>query len=265
MITTDYMMKQKAEIQNTIDRIVRFIDEAPQDRLICRRQSDVYRYSMKRTGNSLGEKEEYYLNRQSPLLMQLAKRDYYKKMLKDLRRELKAAEEYLRWHRDSSEVAAYLERHPGLRQLLPEVLVDKRNRYYQWANAEYPKNLSHPEHLIFITDGGFYVRSKSEQMIANMLLSEEIPFRYEDPVYLPGGEIIYPDFHLFSLRDYKEWYLEHNGRMLQEDYYRHYLWKLDQMRSAGIVPGVNLLQTFEAEGYPLEPDCVRSLIRLHLK
>ena len=83
-------------------------------------------------------------------------------MLKDLRRELKAAEEYLRWHRDSSEVAAYLERHPGLRQLLPEVLVDKRNRYYQWANAEYPKNLSHPEHLIFITDGGFYVRSKSE-------------------------------------------------------------------------------------------------------
>ena len=161
MITTDYMMKQKAEIQDKIDRIVRFIDEAPQDRLICRKQSNIYRYSMKRTGNSMGEntEQEYYLNRQSPLLMQLAKRDYYKKMLKDLRRELKAAEEYLRWHRDSSEVAAYLERHPGLRQLLPEALVDKRNRYYQWANAEYPKNLSHSEHLIFITDGGFYVRS----------------------------------------------------------------------------------------------------------
>ena len=250
MITTDYMMNQKAEIQDKIDRIIRFIDEAPLDKLICRKQGDAYRYTMKRT------EKEHYLSRQSPLLMQLAKRDYYKKKLKDLRRELKAAEEYLRWHRDISEVAAYLERHPGLRQLLPEALVDKRNRYYQWANAEYPKNLSHPEHLIFITDGGFYVRSKSEQMIANMLLAEEIPFRYEDPVYLPGGEIIYPDFHLFSFRDYREWYLEH---------YRHYLWKLDQLRIAGIVPGVNLLQTFEAEGFPLEPDCVRSLILLHLK
>ena len=64
MITTDYMMKQKAEIQNKIDRIVRFIEEAPQDRLICRKQSDIYRYSMKRTGNSLGKKEEqeYYLS-----------------------------------------------------------------------------------------------------------------------------------------------------------------------------------------------------------
>lgn len=199
------------------------------------------------------------------MLLQLAKRDYYKQYLKDLKREMKAADGYLKWHKDTSEVSQYLEKHQGICPLLPQTLISRENKYYAWANAEYGRNQEHEEHLIFITDGGFYVRSKSEQMIANMLLAEGIPFRYEDPVYLQNGSVIYPDFHLFSLRNYKEWYLEHNGMMLNNDYYNHYMWKMGQMRSVGIIPGVNLLQTFEAEGYPLEPDMVRGLIGSYLK
>lgn len=267
MSLVDDMIREKISLVKKIELVNSKIAGSPEGYLICRKKGNYFRYyhcTRIRRGKKTAEKE-IYLNKQSDLLLNLAKRDYYKQFIKDLQKDLHGIESYLKWHSGANNVQLYLEKHPGIREIVQPALIERKNKYFTWATEEYTKNPSHPENLIYITDGGFYVRSKSEQMIANMYLAEGIPFRYEDPVILSNGNIIYPDFHLFSLRDYSEFYHEHNGMMLNEEYYLHYENKLRKLRSAGIIPGVNLLQTFEADGYPLNPACVRDLINTYLK
>ena len=62
-----------------------------------------------------------------------------------------------------------------------------------------------PEELLYIqnwysderklaTLSEYFVRSKSEVIIANMLVSEDVPFVYEEPLYAPDGTMFLPDF-----------------------------------------------------------------------
>ena len=49
----------------------------------------------------------------------------------------------------------------------------------KWCAESYETNSSHPEHLIHTTLAGHKVRSKSEVIIANLLYTNHIPYRYE--------------------------------------------------------------------------------------
>lgn len=262
------IIKEKSSLLKKIKLVTQYLDAAPNGILVCRKKNDSYRYARKiktkGKATQVTARSEIYLRKDDPLLLNLAQRDYYKQYLKDLQQELAGVEEYLKQHEKAVNVQTYLEKHHGIRKILQPALIDRTNKYAKWAAAPYQKNPFHPEGLIYITKGGFYVRSKAEQMIANMYIDEGIPFRYEDPVIMPDGNVIYPDFHLFSLRDYSEWYHEHNGMMLNEDYFLRYEKKVRSFRSAKIIPGVNLLQTFEAEGHPLNPACVQHLIDTYL-
>ena len=271
MPSMQQLINEKQALEADIQKISKTLESLPEGRLICRKQRNIFRYYLKVSPSSSARSQnppvyrEKYMCSDDPLLLKIARREYLSMYLKDLTMELNAINSYLKHHREVTEVNKYLKARPGIRQLLTSSLISNKTKYSEWANVQYPLNTNHPEHLIYITDAGFYVRSKSEQMIANMLLAEGIPFRYEDPVTLVDGFMIYPDFHIFSLRNYKEYYWEHNGMMLQEDYYSHYINHLCKLRTAGIVPGVNLLQTFEAEGHPLEPGEIRALIQTYLK
>lgn len=268
MIYAEQLVREKEFLESQLRQIAKKLESMPTGRLICRKQRDIYRYYRKDIPQKGSDKKtnEHYLSLNDPDLLNLAKRDYFLTYRKDLLQELKAINQYLLLHKEESAIQKYLELHPGIRQLLTPLLISKKNKYYEWAtNVKYPLNPSHPEHLIYVTDAGFYVRSKSEQMMANMFLEAGIPFRYEDPVEGENGILLHPDFHLFSLRNYKEWYLDHNGMMLSEEYYMKYIRRLSELRKVGIIPGVNLLQTFEAEGHPLEPAEIRSLINVYLK
>ena len=262
--------KERSSTIKMINSVKAQLAKAPKDSLICRCTNGKYRFTAKQPAikdarGVIRPVREIYLGKDDELLLELAKRDYYKYYMKDLQQELAGLEEYLKCHEQAKNLSDYLERHPGVREVLQPALVDRKNKYLSWAAKSYNSNPNYPEDLIYITDGGFYVRSKAEQMIANMLLAEGIPFRYEDQVVLPDGGFIYPDFHIYSLRDYTEYYLEHNGMMLDDGYFANYENKLRKFRSAGIVPGVNLLQTFEADGYPLNPRAVRDIINTYLK
>ena len=79
-----------------------------------------------------------------------------------------------------------------------------------------------PEELLYIqnwyadekklaTLSEYFVRSKSEVIIANMLVSEEVPFVYEEPLYAPDGTMFLPDFTV-KFRG-ETYYWEHVGRL----------------------------------------------------
>ena len=67
---------------------------------------------------------------------------------------------------------------------------------------------------------GYFVRSKSEVIIANMLVQEEVPFVYEEPLFAPDGTMFLPDFTV-KFRG-ETYYWEHVGRLDLPDYRAHW-------------------------------------------
>jgi|JI10StandDraft_1071094.scaffolds.fasta_scaffold56560_2 exodeoxyribonuclease V alpha subunit len=66
----------------------------------------------------------------------------------------------------------------------------------------------------------YYVRSKSEMNIANILSMNEIPFEYEIPLFAEDGTMYLPDFTVYWKGEKYFW--EHVGRLDLEDYKNHW-------------------------------------------
>lgn len=66
----------------------------------------------------------------------------------------------------------------------------------------------------------YFVRSKSEAIIANLLADRDIPFRYEEPLYAPDGTMFLPDFTVTV--NGEDFYWEHLGRLDLPEYREHW-------------------------------------------
>lgn len=86
----------------------------------------------------------------------------------------------------------------------------------------------------------YYVRSKSEVIIANMLVQEGVPFVYEGPLYAPDGTMFLPDFTV-KFRG-ETYYWEHVGRLDLPGYRAH--WEKKEKWYRKHFPG-RLLATYE--------------------
>jgi hypothetical protein len=127
--------------------------------------------------------------------------------------------------------------------------------------------------LVYLTDNGELVRSKSEWIIAAKLKGAGIKYQYEQPLILDGVER-YPDFTIRDEDAGTVWYWEHNG-MLDDDEYRA-RWKrkeaaylkakirpLSQQKKDDESVGT-LLLTEEGNGTGLNLDAINSNINLIL-
>lgn len=93
----------------------------------------------------------------------------------------------------------------------------------------------------------FFVRSKSEVIIANMLEAEGIPFKYEVPLYADNGSMFLPDFTVtFKGETY---YWEHVGMLDRPDYKEH--WKKKRKWYEKNFPG-KLIVTYESDNLSKE-------------
>lgn len=93
----------------------------------------------------------------------------------------------------------------------------------------------------------YFVRSKSEVIIANMLVSEEVPFVYEEPLYAPDGTMCLPDFTV-KFRG-ETYYWEHVGRLDLAGYRAH--WEKKEKWYEKHFPG-KLLTTYEGTNLSIE-------------
>ncbi len=111
---------------------------------------------------------------------------------------------------------------------LPEELLYARNWY---ADEKKLATLSE-----------YFVRSKSEVIIANMLVDRNIPFKYEEPLFANDGTMYLPDFTV-TFRG-ETYYWEHVGRLDLPDYKAH--WEKKEKWYEKNFPG-QLLTTYEGE------------------
>ena len=124
-----------------------------------------------------------------------------------------------------------------------------------WDAETYEKCSKYPEGLIYTTDKGDLVRSKSELIIANYLHAhrDKLFYRYECPLTLdhPYSITIYPDFTIISRRTGQIVYLEHCGMLDNEQYANAFVNKMNTYISNDIIPGRDVILTSETSTQPL--------------
>ncbi|WP_027869811.1 hypothetical protein [Eubacterium sp. AB3007] len=118
-----------------------------------------------------------------------------------------------------------------------------------WATQPYNRNTRHPESLRVRTKQGLMVRSRIESSICEIYEDAGIPFRYEETLKLPNGVELNPDYHPLIPGVLLPKRHEHCGMMDDPGYVeREFLWKRDQYLRAGLIPGRDVLFTFDGPG-----------------
>lgn len=115
------------------------------------------------------------------------------------------------------------------------------------------------------TERGELVRSKSELNIANALHKAGIPYKYECPLILCDGRIIYPDFTILDVRRRRLMYWEHRGLMDDREYSKNAVRKMKDYIKNEITTGDNLIITEETSTNPLGTDEINEIINSLLR
>ena len=97
------------------------------------------------------------------------------------------------------------------------------------------------EGRVISTLAEYFVRSKSEMNIVNILHLKNIPFTYESPLFAEDGTMYLPDFTLTWKG--KTYYWEHVGRLDLPEYEKH--WEEKKKWYEKNFPGM-LITTFES-------------------
>lgn len=130
----------------------------------------------------------------------------------------------------------------------------------EWIDTPFERKEISEDIPIYVTNQGERVRSKSELNIANMLFKNNIPYRYECPLILKNGRIIYPDFTILNVAERKEVYWEHRGMMDDMEYSRHTVRRMKQYIQNDLIIGKDLIITEETQAQPLGTNEIEAVI-----
>ena len=170
---------------------------------------------------------------------------------------------YLRHcHGDKSDVEKVFENSPELLNLLSSYFSPLSKELDDWMKSPYEKNLKFPEHLTQKVGPNEYVRSKSEAMIVKLLKQHQIPYRYECKLVLNGIEM-YPDFTIRHPKTGKIFYWEHFGLLNNPEYIKNMHTKMNTYTLNNIMPGINLITTYETKDNPLTFEMIEMMINYY--
>ena len=218
----------------------------PKGSLVTDHNNNIYRYVKE-------EGKQYKImlrNKDRKLVLQLKKRRYISKGLRILKKRIDALEYFLRHDvlYDPKAIEKELpKQYHGLKGV-PVFLQGDINEE-EWINQPYRTN-PFPIKTPNYTAADLCTRSKSEAMIATRADGRNLLYRYDAEVVL-GNKSVYPDFTFFDRKNRRIIYLEHLGKVDDEQYMMRNLQKLEEYAQCGIVLGDNLFITYESKMRPL--------------
>lgn len=199
------------------------------------------------------------------LAQRLAQKDYDQKILRAIEKELECIRKYLINYPKTNVEQVFESLHRDRQRLIHPIRETDEQYSQNWRNVEYEGKGFAEDAPEFYTSRGERVRSKSEWIIAELLEKEEIPYRYEYPVYLRGFGKVYPDFTVLNIRTRREIYWEHMGMMDNPAYAEKAVNKIHTYEQNGIFPGEELLLTYETSKSPLDQKVIMRKIQRYLK
>ena len=253
----EVFIERKLALEDEIRRLEEALGAMPEGSIVCyqhRIGDKKYPQFYKLTDVDGKTKRKYLSEKDLPEARILAKKHYYRRMLLDLRNELKCINLYIK-NRNDDDTSAIIAVGSPYRKLLDENLNN-------WEYMPYNKSTDHPEHLIVPGPKGEMVRSKSEAMIAQVLYSHAIPYRYEE-IHDIYGYPIATDFTIMHPKTGKIILWEHFGRCDDPDYQKTIDFKMPRYIRAGYLPGVDMITTFEDSKRPLSYIEVEKLVQFY--
>ena len=303
MISEKLIEKEIATLEKSIQKKQRFVNDAPEGKLKCRKShnsfywyivktnmvnSDISNQNNEESLNSISQNTktllegadkspdksspnnknqlvEYINKNNQKLASKMALKGMYEQDLLDEKQELKALRSYLRNRSKFERREKYLNRSEGVYELLEPRLKSKWSPEVQtWLDDITECEDLHPESRTHRCNNGLWVRSKSEQSIANTLLEHNIPFKYEQPLML-DGQLCMPDFTVLNVRTWEEYRWEHFGMMGDPNYLRDNTYKIERYLRNGYIPFVNFITTYEVDNSGVDGLWINKIIETYLK
>ena len=195
----------------------------------------------------------------------IAQHDYTEQFLKVLQEEINVLNRFLKTYPAEIIENVYENLHRGRKELITPWIESEEDFFRKWQGYEF-QGLGYAEDTPeFYTQKGERVRSKSELIIADMLEKENIPYRYECPIFLKGFGKVYPDFTVLNKRKKKEFYWEHLGMMDDPVYAEKAMKKIRTYEQNGYCVGIDLILTFESKNVPISQKQISNIIGYFLK
>jgi len=224
---------------------------------VRKRGNWVYYYKRKKSDGN-----EVYLHKgQEEEIKRLEELNYFRKLEKTAKTNVKILgqiELLLGQLKDLDDVFFNI---PREKRHLIKPYVSKQNKV---VLKEPDRRKEAPKDLNYITSAGDKVRSKSEYIISEKLIKNEIQFYYEYPVHI-GHTTIFSDFYVLNEKESKSFYWEHLGKMDDPEYRQNAMIRLESYADAGIVLGKNLIVTMESSERPLNTEFIDKIINILLK
>lgn len=183
---------------------------------------------------------------------------YLKSVLLSLNREKKALMDALDHYPTVVAEDRYDTLNPDRKKWVKPIIPTDEQFVTEWQNRPYTPKPFKKGTPYFETLRGERVRSKSEVIIADRLYTSGIPYKYECPLIV-GNEVFHPDFTILRVSDRKILYLEHNGKVGDEEYGDDMVDRINKYSLAGILQNDKLYFTFESANRPLD---VRTLDKM---
>jgi len=263
--------KEICKTEKMLATIEEFERNAPDGHLKTRRIKGKMYFGQQFFDKETNRWKSIHINKKIlPLAQALAQKLYYSKVKGFLHHNLKILTQM-----QSSYHPQHLEEEYNLlpkeiQNLIVPLQETPEMRIQKWNAEIYEPNPAKPEHLRYETEQGELVRSKSEMIIANLLYQhrDTILYKYERPLQVVTDgkpRTIYPDFTILNIHTEKITYLEHAGMMDTPKYANDHVRKINTYMENNILPGLDVLFTYESEMCPLELKILKKTIAILLE
>jgi len=252
------------ELSNVVREKEMEIAKAPEGKIHIIRSARRDQYYLRKNAKDVSGE---YLRRSDIAKVMIYLQKYYdEKICKLLRKEMLNLERFLK---DANKYnglikKAYSSNSEETKKLIDPLDMSDEDYAKRWLQFAYVGKEIIGETPVWITEKGERVRSKSELNIANALSKYSVPYRYECPIKLKNGIILYPDFTVLNVRKRKTYYWEHRGMMDDREYAMHAVRRTKDMAKSGIILGNNLIHTEETIGCSLGTDEIKGVIEKFL-
>ena len=204
-------------------------------------------------------KPKYLSKKDSVLIEQLIQKAYIKEVIKSSETELNGLNRMLDCYPKITAEDIYEQLSDDRKRLVKPIITPIEQYVQEWQSRPYtPKPIAEGT-PIFETLRGERVRSKSEQIIADRLYANGIPYKYECPLIV-NGKLIHPDFTILRRSDRKEVYHEHLGKTDDEKYQNDNVPRINDYILGGYMLGDKLFLSFESSTNPLDARVIDKLI-----
>lgn len=250
-------IRRKLFLERLIAKLEARLEKAPEGSLVVSRNSQASFYRFYHV--VAGRPGRVYLNKSHRKdISRLAQKEYDRKALHIAKKELAAIDGVIAYCDIDKVEDAITLCHAGKQSYISPVVESDDNHHQRWLAQPYVQKKKKEDDLLFPTEKGDLVQSKSESMQADYMFHHDYDYLYEKRVELyDRGRLTYryPDFTILDPVTREEVIFEHFGMVDQEEYFRNsFIDKLRLYLENGYVIGDNLLFTFETQDHPFTID-----------